>query len=287
MHYNNGGQGSIHEHTQTGSQMDDYDNSFDEAQNASGKNRESAEDRENKVSMKKETLDELASSRSGASKNSRTSRSGKPVDLENRDKFGMNKVMRESIIKKYDIKSIIGKGSYGCVTKAKCKRTGRDVALKVMQQQSQTEYEIIKLLREIQILRRLNEITYELQRNEKNKCSFVPELIEIICPEETNSKKRSKGQSQQKQYDLMNICIVIEFVDTDLDSLLKHKIDFTENHLIKLVYNILCCLAFLHMCNVMHRDLKPANILIQANCCVRVCDFGLSRSLPDSCSNRV
>lgn len=84
----------------------------------------------------------------------------------------------------------------------------------------------------------------------------------------------------------MNICLVIEFVDTDLDSLLKHKIDFTENHLIKLVYNILCCLAFLHMCNVMHRDLKPANILIQSNCSVRVCDFGLSRSLPDSCSNR-
>lgn len=48
----------------------------------------------------------------------------------------MNKVMRECIIKKYDIKSIIGKGSYGCVTKAKCKRTGREVALKVMQQQS-------------------------------------------------------------------------------------------------------------------------------------------------------
>ena len=57
--------------------------------------------------------------------------------------------MRDSVIKKYELKSIIGKGSYGCVTKAKCKRTGREVALKVMQQQSQTEYEIIKLLREI------------------------------------------------------------------------------------------------------------------------------------------
>jgi hypothetical protein len=69
------------------------------------------------------------------------------------------------------------------------------VALKVMQQQSQTEYEIIKLLREIQILRRLNEITYELQRNEKNKCSFVPELIEIICPEkrESSSRKHKTG----------------------------------------------------------------------------------------------
>ena len=62
--------------------------------------------------------------------------------------------------------------------------------------------------------------------------------------------------------DLMNICLVIEFIDTDLDSLLKHKIDFNENHLTKLLYNTLCSLAFIHMCNVMHRDLKPANILI-------------------------
>jgi hypothetical protein len=144
-------QGSLHENTQTGSQMDDYDNSFDEQYQQPQEHyeqhpRESAKE---KVSLKKETLDELASSHSDASRNGRSSKSGKPADMENRDKYGMNRVMRECIIKKYDIKSIIGKGSYGCVTKAKCRRTGRDVALKVMQQQSQTEYEIIKLLREI------------------------------------------------------------------------------------------------------------------------------------------
>jgi serine/threonine protein kinase len=82
--------------------------------------------------MKKETLDELASSRSKSSKNSRHTRSGKPIEMENRDKYGMNKAMRECVIKKYEMKTIIGKGSYGCVTKAKCKRTGREVALKVM-----------------------------------------------------------------------------------------------------------------------------------------------------------
>ena len=46
------------------------------------------------------------------------------------------------------------------------------------------------------------------------------------------------------------------------------------------VYNTLCALAFLHEANVMHRDLKPANILINSDCNVKLCDFGLSRTIP-------
>jgi serine/threonine protein kinase len=30
----------------------------------------------------------------------------------------------------------------------------------------------------------------------------------------------------------------------------------------------------------MHRDLKPANILINDECAVKLCDFGLSRTVP-------
>lgn len=61
---------------------------------------------------------------------------------------------------------------------------------------------------------------------------------------------------------LMNICLVLDFVETDLDSMLKCQMDLNELHVTKLIYNTLCSLAFCHMCNVMHRDLKPANILI-------------------------
>jgi serine/threonine protein kinase len=32
--------------------------------------------------------------------------------------------------------------------------------------------------------------------------------------------------------------------------------------------------------------LKPANILLKPDCTALICDFGLSRTLPDSCSNR-
>lgn len=30
----------------------------------------------------------------------------------------------------------------------------------------------------------------------------------------------------------------------------------------------------------MHRDMKPSNLLIDGNCAVKICDFGLARSLP-------
>lgn len=38
-------------------------------------------------------------------------------------------------------------------------------------------------------------------------------------------------------------------------------------------------LRYIHSAGVVHRDLKPANILIQSDCTVKICDFGMSRTL--------
>ena len=48
-----------------------------------------------------------------------------------------------------------------------------------------------------------------------------------------------------------------------------------------ITYNLLCAVNYLHSTDVLHRDIKPSNILIQDDCSIRICDFGLSRTLLD------
>lgn len=56
----------------------------------------------------------------------------------------------------------------------------------------------------------------------------------------------------------------------------------SQEHIEQILYNILCALKFLHSSNIIHRDLKPANILINPECQIKICDFGISRTLPES-----
>jgi len=85
---------------------------------------------------------------------------------------------------------------------------------------------------------------------------------------------------------LSTICVVMEYIDTDLDQIFKHKIDFGENHMIKICYSTLCSIAFCHEANIMHRDLKSANILLSSDCNTKICDFGLSRSMAQGCTTQ-
>jgi mitogen-activated protein kinase 1/3 len=36
---------------------------------------------------------------------------------------------------------------------------------------------------------------------------------------------------------------------------------------------------YIHSRGVIHRDIKPANVLIDANCDIRIADFGMARAL--------
>lgn len=77
--------------------------------------------------------------------------------------------------------------------------------------------------------------------------------------------------------------MVLELVDSDLKKIFSSVPNGTvlqEDHILTIMYNTLCSLNYLHSANVIHRDMKPANLLVDSNCSVKICDFGLARILP-------
>lgn len=58
----------------------------------------------------------------------------------------------------------------------------------------------------------------------------------------------------------------------------------SEDHIRIIIFNLLQAVNHLHVHNVVHRDLKPGNILMNSDCNIKLCDFGLARTVlrPDS-----
>ena len=75
------------------------------------------------------------------------------------------------------------------------------------------------------------------------------------------------------------IYVVQEYVDADLKKVMKSSLTLTELHVQVIIYNMLCSLKYIHSANVIHRDIKPSNILIDEDCKIKLCDFGLARSV--------
>ncbi|KAI5189411.1 negative regulator of the PHO system [Nematocida minor] len=73
----------------------------------------------------------------------------------------------------------------------------------------------------------------------------------------------------------MELTIVLSYIDTDLKKLLTGGKEIDRRSLIKqLVEGV----AYLHSKQIVHRDLKPQNILVDAEGCLKIADFGLARS---------
>ena len=71
----------------------------------------------------------------------------------------------------------------------------------------------------------------------------------------------------------------MEYAESDLKKLIKSSINLELLHIQTIIYNLLCSIKYLHESNVLHRDLKPANVLINEDCTVKLCDYGLARSI--------
>ncbi|CEJ54541.1 Putative Mitogen-activated protein kinase HOG1 (Fragment) [Penicillium brasilianum] len=72
--------------------------------------------------------------------------------------------------------------------------------------------------------------------------------------------------------------IVTELLSTDLAQIIRSRP--MENQFVQyFFYQIMRALKYIHSAGVVHRDLKPSNILIDENCDLKICDFGLARTV--------
>ncbi|KAJ4981149.1 hypothetical protein NE237_031986 [Protea cynaroides] len=151
---------------------------------------------------------------------------------------------------RYKIQEVVGKGSYGLVCSAIDIHTGDKVAIKKIHDIFEHISDAARILREIKLLRLLRH----------------PDIVEI--------KHIMLPPSRR---DFKDIYVVFELMESDLHQVIKANDDLTREHYQFFLYQLLRALKYIHTANVYHRDLKPKNILANANCKLKICDFGLAR----------
>ena len=156
---------------------------------------------------------------------------------------GSNKI---DFLSDYNIKGIIGKGTFSIVKLGEHKKTKEKVAIKIMQKNKiLSKDDLIRIEREIEILKRLNH----------------PNVIKI-----------HKIYDDEKKF-----YIIMEFCENgELFNRIVEKKYLTEDEAALFYYQLINGLEYIHKNNIVHRDLKPENLLLSKNDLLKIIDFGLS-----------
>ncbi|RLM54399.1 ABA stimulation MAP kinase [Panicum miliaceum] len=149
----------------------------------------------------------------------------------------------------------IGKGAYGIVCSALNSETGEQVAIKKIANAFDNKIDAKRTLREIKLLRHMDH-------------ENIVAIRDIIPP------------PQREAFN--DVYIAYELMDTDLHQIIRSNQALSEEHCQYFLYQILRGLKYIHSANVLHRDLKPSNLLLNANCDLKICDFGLARTTSET-----
>ena len=156
----------------------------------------------------------------------------------------------------------IGKGAYGLVASANDMITRRRVAIKRVSRLFHDLIDAKRILREIKLLHHLGQ---------------HDNIIEILGIMTTPPNCQ----------DFHTLYIVTQLFECDLERIITSSQRLTDEHLRYFVYQILRGLKFIHSAHVLHRDLKPSNLLVNGNCDLAICDFGLARGIAADMGSRL
>nr|KAF7413082.1 hypothetical protein H0235_012933 [Vespula pensylvanica] len=71
--------------------------------------------------------------------------------------------------------------------------------------------------------------------------------------------------------------VITELLQSDLHKIIVSPQHLSPDHIKVFLYQILRGLKYLHSARILHRDIKPGNLLVNSNCVLKICDFGLAR----------
>ena len=151
-----------------------------------------------------------------------------------------------SMIDAYQILEEIGRGGMGQVYLARDLRTEKQVALKMVQGARYSSRLLKRFFLEQRVMARLDHPN-------------IATLIDVGFWEEDIPY------------------LVMEYVEGQqlLDYCTENKL--SQPHRIKLLLEVCDAIQYAHQNRVVHRDLKPSNILVNAQGCVKVLDFGIAK----------
>ncbi|XP_039976782.1 mitogen-activated protein kinase 15 isoform X2 [Xiphias gladius] len=158
--------------------------------------------------------------------------------------------VEEHISLKYEIKKRLGKGAYGIVWKAADRQTREIVAVKKIFDAFRNRTDAQRTFREIMFLQEFGD---------------HPNIIKLLNVIRAQNDK--------------DIYLIFEYMDTDLHAVIKKGTLLKDIHKRYVMYQLFKAIKYLHSGNVIHRDQKPSNVLLDTDCVVKLCDFGLARSL--------
>ena len=156
--------------------------------------------------------------------------------------------------KRYEVIDPVGSGAYGVVVAAKdveAEEENNLVAIKKIEKAFEHKVFAQRTLRELKILRLLQH-------------DNVIGIKTLLQP--------------KNRKDFNEIYVVSELMETDLAQIIKSNQPLSDDHIQFFLYYLLRGLKYIHSAGILHRDLKPRNLLVNSNCDLKICDFGLARA---------
>ncbi|XP_068582375.1 serine/threonine-protein kinase PLK4 isoform X2 [Cebidichthys violaceus] len=153
-------------------------------------------------------------------------------------------------IEDFKVLTLLGKGSFACVYRAKSVKTGLEVAIKTIDKKAMHKAGMVQ--------RVINEV--EIQCRLKH-----PSILELY------------NYFEDSNY----VYLVLEMCHSgEMSRYLKEReMSFSEDEARHFMHQIVKGMLYLHTHGILHRDLTLANLLLTSNLNVKIADFGLATQL--------